>query len=211
VWLDLTLPEGEQVELMSSTTRNLLRRTSRAGHVARVAEEHAALERFHAIYVATMDRLEAASEYFFTLEHLSGLRDALGDLARLVVVESDGEITAGALFFVHGDIVQYHLSAAIRSGGPASPTRVAIDFARRLFADEGRKVLHLGGGLGGEHDSLFEFKASFSPRRAAFRTLRIVADEARYEELLRRSGIYPADASTSGFFPLYRSAAAGLR
>lgn len=40
--------------------------------------------------------------------------------------------------------------------------------------------MHLGGGLGAADNSLFLFKAGFSPLRHRFCTLRIVAAEDRY-------------------------------
>ena len=71
-------------------------------------------------------------------------------------------------------------------------------------------VLHLGGGVGGSaDDGLFMFKAGFSPRRHIFCTLRLVADDARYQELVRSRadalGLRPEELLKSPFFPAYRA------
>ena len=55
----------------------------------------------------------------------------------------------------------------------------------------GNRVMHLGGGLGGAHDSLFDFKAGFSKDRQPFRTWRVVVDPVRYAELSQAR--HPAD------------------
>jgi hypothetical protein len=69
----------------------------------------------------------------------------------------------------------------------------------------GDRTLHLGGGVGGRADSLFHFKAGFSPLRHRFRTLRVVVDEDRYVALVSAldAGLDPSDRA--GFFPLYRA------
>ena len=80
-----------------------------------------------------------------------------------------------------------------------------LDYARTWARQRGNDVLHLGGGVGGRADSLFQFKAGFSPRRHAFHTWRVIVDPDQYEALCaRRPGSENADDATD-FFPRYRA------
>jgi hypothetical protein len=70
-------------------------------------------------------------------------------------------------------------------------------------------IFLLGGGVGGAIDSLFAFKAGFSHRRHPYRTLRLVADQDRYDALIqeraRRVGSSTEELLSTGFFPAYRA------
>ena len=75
-----------------------------------------------------------------------------------------------------------------------------LHFVRGFMKARGNRVMHLGGGLGGAHDSLFDFKAGFSKDRQPFRTWRVVVDPVRYAELSRARHpppIQPARAASS--------------
>jgi hypothetical protein len=74
------------------------------------------------------------------------------------------------------------------------------DDVRRWAAERGDRVIHLGGGRGGSNDSLFAFKARFSPRRHEFYTGRWVLDPRRYDRLAQL-----APDPDPGYFPPYRA------
>jgi hypothetical protein len=56
---------------------------------------------------------------------------------------------------------------------------------------------------------LFTFKAGFSHRRHHYQTLRLVADQERYDALIqeraRRLGSSTEELLSTGFFPAYRA------
>ncbi len=56
-----------------------------------------------------------------------------------------------------------------------------------LGKGRGNRWLHLGGGVGGDNDPLFAFKAGFSDTRFKNQTMRLILDEPRYREPRRRS------------------------
>ena len=62
--------------------------------------------------------------------------------------------------------------------------------------------MHLGGGLGSNRDTLFEFKAQFSHLYFPFKTWRYVHNREIYDRLVRDR--YPKNMPDSSFFPLYR-------
>jgi lipid II:glycine glycyltransferase (peptidoglycan interpeptide bridge formation enzyme) len=160
---------------------------------------------FKRLYAMTMERHAASPFYRFDDAYFDGLREALGERIHLAVAERHGTVVAASLFVETNGIVQYHLSGNDGSGADVHPTKLLMDFARRWAKSRGNRYLHLGGGVGGRHDSLLRFKLGFSPLVKPYWTLRIVIDEPRYGQLVadRDSTLDPA--VRDGYFPLYRA------
>jgi hypothetical protein len=161
---------------------------------------------FQAIYLNTMNRVGASGFYQFDSHYFEELRGALGDSVHLLVVtDSSGEVSAGGLFTVIGDIAQYHLGGTSPDFLPQAPSKLMFHEARRWARDAGAKWLHLGGGLGATEDALYHFKRGFSEHQFEFWTFRSVLDLSRYRELndrwIMRHGHAPGDE----FFPAYRA------
>jgi len=156
------------------------------------------IDRFITLYLETMRRKNAAPEYFFSRDYLSGLWQHLRGHVHLGVVEVDGLIVCAGLFGESSGIVQYHLSGTEGQALQLSPLKILIDYARRWATRRGATVLHLGGGVGGAQDSLMHFKSGFSDRRNLFKTWLVVLDEQRYTELSGK------ELGSTGFFPAYR-------
>jgi GNAT superfamily N-acetyltransferase len=163
------------------------------------------LPAFVDIYRSTMKRVAASPYYLFPDSYFAELREALGPRLLLCLVEIGGQIAAGGLFVQTGSLMQYHLSGTHPRYLREGPTKVLLHVVRTWARDRGVRRLHVGGGVGGAEDSLFAFKAGFSPARHRYQTLRVVADETAYRELVRDRdpGLDPSDRR--GFFPLYRS------
>jgi hypothetical protein len=209
VAVDLRQPESVQFEAMARTHRYDIRKACRDGMTIREDVDFAEIDLFRRIYAQTMRRVGAGEEYDFSPEYFTGLRRHLGDRVRLFFAELDGRVHSAAIFLMGQRIIQYHLSGIadefrhVRGG-----IRLTLDHVRRWGSENGFWWLHLGGGLGARQDSLFEFKAGFSPHRCAFRTVRLVADPGLYQWLARRwrqwverHGYQPAD---DHYFPAYR-------
>ena len=84
-------------------------------------------------------------------------------------------------------------------------TKAMLHFVRGWAQAEGRRWLHLGGGVGAGEDSLLLFKAGFSPLRFGFNTLRAVIMPAEYERLVRAHDPAADPAELDGYFPAYRA------
>jgi ribosomal protein S18 acetylase RimI-like enzyme len=204
VSIDLTLPTEELWAQTRLNHRRDITRAVRLGYVARMDEDWKQLEFFKHLYRATMARRSAAPFYFFEDAYFDGLRDALGESLHLCVVEKDSAIAAVGLFVETNGIVQYHLSGTDDAFQMVQPTKLMMHFVRGWARDRGDLVLHLGGGVGGDSDSLLQFKVGFSPLRHTFATLRMVMDEHEYGRLVA-AHVPPLDPNErSGFFPLYR-------
>jgi Acetyltransferase (GNAT) domain len=198
VSIDLHQNESEQWHGIRGRFRTSLNRSERLGHRAFMDDTGEHLDRFTALYLDTMRRQNAAAEYFYTRDYLSGLWHELRGHIHLGIVEVDGEVACAGLFGESDGIVQYHLSGTDEKALELSPLKTLINFGRCWATRRGADVLHLGGGVGGAQDSLMQFKGGFSGRRHAFKTWRVVLDEQRYEEL---SG---GGSASTDYFPAYR-------
>lgn len=204
VAIDLTL--GLE-KIQSHTRANHRRQINRARRngLELVLDDWSRVATFVDIYHETMRRVGADDYYFFDVAHISGLRAAMGDSVHLVLVDVEGEACAGGVFFERDGIVQYHLGATRTGALSMQPTKLMFADISGWAKQRGNTVLHLGGGVGGEDNPLFRFKAGFSPWHPAFGTWRIVVDERGYAEALAAHHPGADAADRRGFFPAYRA------
>jgi hypothetical protein len=199
--VDLTLSEEQLRANLRTDHRAGIRRLHREGFHA-VTDDWSLYPRYIEIYGETMARLDASAGYRFPAEYFYGLRTALGPRLHLLsVIAPDGGVAAAGLFTGTRGIAQFHLSGTAERYRKQAPSKLMLEEAIFWARAAGNHTLHLGGGLGAKQDSLFEFKAGFSPLRARFETWRIVCDRARYAALA------PAEAAAADYFPAYRRAA----
>ncbi len=202
VSMDLTVSVEEMWRQTRSDHRNHINRARRAG--TRVLfDDWDRLDEWVAVYHDNMRRVGAGSYYFFTGAHLAALREAVGDRMHLAIAVEGDEVVGGNTFFEHDGIATGYVSSTRRARHRYAD-ELLYDEVRRWCKQRGDTVFHLGGGKGGSCDSLFSYKAGFSPRRHPFHTWRVVADSGAYRRLVRerRPGADPADRS--GMFPSYR-------
>jgi hypothetical protein len=204
VSIDLARSDEELWQETRSTYRHAISRALRAGNRAFVDERFEHLAAFAAVYRATMERVGAAPRYVFPDSYFTGLREALGERLHLCVVTIGDEIAAGGLFVETCGLVQFHLSGTDPRFVREGPTKLMLHFMRGWARARGARRMHLGGGVGGAEDSLFAFKAGFSPHRHRFCTLRLVADEPAYAALVRARDPSADPSDRGGFFPQYR-------
>ncbi len=206
VSIDLTLPSEEQWAGYNKSTRRLIRRATEAGAVGVHDRDFQYLGEWVDLYRETMERLGASASYYFDAAYFERMAAELGPVLQLFVALVDGRVAAAGLFTVCDGIVQAHLGGFRQQYASISPARLVDDTARRWAVEAGARVLHLGGGVGGREDSLFQYKAGFSDRRHVFTTWRWVVDPIAYERLCRdhvrsrAAGGQPPD----DYFPAYR-------
>jgi hypothetical protein len=207
VYVDLEQSEEELWNRTRATHRQDVILARRRGSNAYIDEEWSQFHEFVDIYEQTMRRVQADPYYFFPVEHFLDLRNALGQHVHLSVVEIDGEVACAGIVTEVGGIVQLYLSGTRREFLEWSPNKVRIDFLRSWAKTRGNRYLHLGGGVGGNIDSLFDFKLGFSRHRKAYYTWRVIVDEevfpqvvARWEDMHGCSTV-----GMDGFFPPYRN------
>jgi len=201
VYVDLNLTEAVLWSQTRERLRSYITRLQRAGFQTRF-DDWSAYSDFVTVYGQTMARLQANEFYRFPVQYFHDLRAALGTRLHFCsVVDAQGELACGALFTETQGIVQYHLSGTADRFVADAPSKLMLHEASLWAKRKGYKVLHLGGGRGNRADSLFHFKAGFSPLRSDFLTLHLVCDEDKYASLCHQTG---ADLLDSEYFPRYR-------
>lgn len=207
VSIDLTLPEDGAIHQYGRILRQEIQQARRRGVSTTIDEDWSALDDFLEIYHSTMDRNHAADSYYFPREYFDRLRERLGNRCFLAVARYQGQVAAACTVLECNGILQAHL------GGPSprhlklSPFKELFDSLRQTGKSRGNSVMHIGGGRGAANDSLFAFKARFSPRRHSYYVGRWVLDQNAYnalcEERRTLTGFEEADSGNS-FFPAYR-------
>ncbi|MEZ2231362.1 GNAT family N-acetyltransferase [Microcoleus sp.] len=209
VYINLELDKSEIWHQTRGDHRNKINKRKREGFSAKMVPIEEYINEFNAVYEETMDRVGASKLYYFGVEYFAKMSEALGDKLHLCMVELHGEITCGGLFTECCGIVQFHLSGTKSSFLKQAPTTLMLDYVRFWAKERGDRVLHLGGGVGGTKDSLYDFKAGFSKERQTFFTLRLITDEEKYLHLVKLRAKYlnieVEKLLNTNFFPAYRS------
>jgi len=204
VTVDLTLPPDEQWRNMRRNHRQQIRQSLDAGYSVFVDDDRRHYDEFKRLYHMTMQRRSAAAYYHFGDHYFEDLRTALGDRLHVAMATVGDEFAAAALFVETDGIVQMHLTGHDDRFSRDQPTKIVFDLVRTWATSRGNRALHLGGGVGGDDDSLLHFKAGFSKVRQPFYTLRHVI---RPDEYRRRVAAHDGSADPNdltGPFPAYR-------
>ena len=205
VAMDLTGGPRLLSEMRKNHTR-WIKKGLLAGHTIRVTDSPEEVPQFVDIYVENMAGVDASAYYFFSLEHFESLMRRLPGNVHLAFLQIGKRRASAVMFSEVCGTVQYHLGGTRSEFRNQSPMVLLTYLVARWAQERGNKVLHLGGGVGGREDSLFHFKAGFSPLRYPFRTWRLITDAEAYEELThlweRETGERAEDPSD--FFPIYR-------
>jgi hypothetical protein len=204
VSIDLQLPEEQLNAQMRKGHRYDINRARRSGIVVHRDDHGEHLEAFVDIYHDTMRRVGARAYYYFSAADVRRQKRLLGSQMQLWVAFDGSEAIGASLFLTASStgFVQYHLSGATERGQRHQPAKLIIDEVQRWGKDAGYRRLHLGGGLGAEEDSLFQFKAGFSPETHTFKSWRAVLRPTSYAQRCAKAGL--SVRSGIGFFPAYR-------
>jgi Acetyltransferase (GNAT) domain/DegT/DnrJ/EryC1/StrS aminotransferase family len=207
--VDLTQSLQKQREQYRSTIRGIINKQHKHGSVVCLNDpEKRYLTEFASIYEESMRRVNAADIYFFGEDYFSELARELGPALHLLVAMIGGRPSAAGIFTICDGIVQYHLGGTRNEFLKLSPMTLIFDTVR-LWANEiGAHTFHLGGGVGAQEDSLFNYKAGFSDRRHNFATWRWIVAPEVYRELCERwsreNGLQGLDSLSANYFPTYR-------
>lgn len=203
VVLDLGISYEEQQNGYQERNRRKIRQLRQKGFFIKEGGTEADIRVFAEIYTASMLRLEASADYFFDETYFSTLLNAQEFDARLLFVcDHSGYPVCGAIIVLTNDIIQAHLLGTREEYMAESPAKLLIDEITILGRKLGMKYYNLGGGLGFKEDSLFAWKATFSPLTLNYQSWRFIADQEEYNRILDDQDIdHNLDID---FFPLYR-------
>lgn len=210
VSVDLRIPESELWSHTRKGHKSTINKCKRLGMEAKFVPLLEYVDEFTEIYHETMARVQATNVYYsFDRNYYRQMFEVLEDKLHLCIVEYEQEIACVGLYTEVCGIVQSTLGGTRDKFVPLSPGSLETDYVRYWAHRRGNNFLHLGGGIGGQEDHLFAYKAGFSKLQHSFMTVRLVVDEVKYSELVEKrakSLNVPADKLlSSGFFPAYRA------
>lgn len=207
--IDLTLPLVVQKQQYRTDHRHRINKARREGVVCVRDQNWEYFDHFIQLYEETMQRVDADNYYFFDRNYFYHLRELLGDHLVLFVAFRNEKVISGSLFTICNDIIQYHLSGTCTEHLALSPNRVILDHARIWGTECGAKVLHLGGGVGGKQDGLYNFKAGFSDQVYLFKIWRMIVDPEAYQQLVDQkqhwNQAHGLEVADNEYFPAYRA------
>jgi len=194
--------DDELLAGMSSHHRRLARKARKAGMETIATPQPSEVTAFVSQYEETMRRRDASAFYFFPDAYWSHLVGPLGPSLVRFDAQLDGEPAASILCLAGGTWLHYHLGCSSEAGQALGANHLLFHAAATWAAEHGFERFHLGGGVGGFEDSLYEFKRRFDPEGTCPAYLgKAVHDRAAY---LALSGT--AEVEYAGYFPAYRSA-----
>ena len=159
------------------------------------------LEDFLRIYFETMDRTNAASEYYFSERFFRDLNDMKDNIMYFHVVYG-GKIISTELVLYGAETAYSYLGGTDRAYFEVRPNDFLKYEIIKWAKAKGLKNFVLGGGYGAD-DGIFQYKLCLAPRgQYDFYIGRRVFDEAAYGELV---GLRAGDTLNEEFFPVYRS------
>lgn len=208
VSIDLRAPADEAWKQYRSNHKRDVTRLSRMGATVIRDTKWSYFDDFVRLYQETIDRHRAAPYYCFPKRYFERFATTSGINASLFACLHNRRPVCCGLFTQCNGIVQYHYAGTADDSVQLSPLKLVLHHVQTWAARNGSSVLHLGGGLGGRRDSLFHFKAGFSPSRHRFTVWRWICEPAVYRrltELRRQSDGQSTRAQTpDGSFPAYR-------
>lgn len=161
------------------------------------------INHFIEMYYKTMEKVRAFDRYYYDKDYFHGFLNNDDYEVILLSVEKDGVFTAGAIFTVVGNVMQYHLATTAEDFIKDAPMKLVLDEARLLAIKKNLHFLHLGGGFAGrDNDNLYLFKSGFSKMRLQFSVWKHITDINQYNKLVTYNDIW---RKVNNFFPLYRN------
>lgn len=204
VSIDLASPETIYKNI-SKSKRTRINKALREGMEVCWGWDASLLDVFREMYVETMDRNAAQEYYYFEKSFFDSILVDLKDNARLFYARKDGRIIGTELILYCNSQMHSHLAATKTEALPLSPVTVISYKAALWGCENGIKTYHLGGGVGGQKDSLYTHKHEMNLRSEnVFAIGKKIFDKAAYNRLLdirKRNG----GALDPGFFPQYRA------
>jgi serine/alanine adding enzyme len=163
---------------------------------------------FRRLYDGTMQRLDAASVYFFRDDYYRELLNGLG--SNLVIAEvrnAKGTPVSSALLMRHAHRLHYHLTGSNPDDARMGTNNLMLWTAIQFTVEQSLRQFHLGPGHG-KRDSLFKFKSTFGGRELAYGVSGLIIDPKLYQAHVE-SRANECDTTSeallaSNYFPAYR-------
>ena len=200
--IDLKVTLDEQRLKYRRQFRSKIKQLREKGLYLKQADSDLEIKEFVQIYNENMVRVKAESYYHFNEAYFFNMLNSDDFESSVLLLYMGDEITCGAFVTFSKNIMQFHLAATNNKFLHEGSMKLLIDEASLVGRRKNMEFLHLGGGVGGNEDSLFEFKCGFSDMVLNFKTWRYIANIPAYEVLVEKK--LKNQRPNLDFFPLYR-------
>jgi lipid II:glycine glycyltransferase (peptidoglycan interpeptide bridge formation enzyme) len=165
------------------------------------------LDKFTAIYNATMDKDHAEEYYYFKRSFYESIHNDLNENYEMFYAKLDDKIIAMSIMIFANGRLNYHLSGSMIEYRNLAPSNLLLYKAALWGFEHGYKTFHLGGGVGSGEDNLYKFKAAFNRNsNYQFSIGKEIFDQVKYDELIADRIAKDKDFNKeSKYFPLYRA------
>lgn len=202
LYMDLSSSIEDQRNRYDKRLSRQVRQLRNKGYLIKEAVDINEIRAFVDIYHKNMDRLNATPHYYFDEKYFTSILNLEGFDNKLLLIYDGATLICGAVVLLSDTIIRNHLSATAPDYLNESPSKLLTDEISVVGRTLGKKIFHLGGGVGGREDSLFEFKKRFSDLQVKDHVWRYINDPVAYDTIVEKAG---ADIDTqSSYFPLYR-------
>ncbi|MFZ7942311.1 MULTISPECIES: GNAT family N-acetyltransferase [Bacillaceae] len=199
IYIDLALDLEEIWANYDNKNRNRLRKAEANEYFTMVHRPANEFETFMNLYYKTMDKKHAYEYYYFQREFFENQVELLSGQLELIEVIMDNKVIMSCFFMHHGEFIHYHLLGSDEDYLKYSPNNSLIHYAVGWAKAKGLKVLHLGGGYSGDHDTLYRFKKRFNKYGdLPFYIGKRIRNGLIYQELIKSLPV------ANNYFPLYR-------
>ena len=207
VAIDLEAPEEQQKQAYSKNLRRDIRRVVEAEVSCEISDSAADLDCFIEMYIQSMERVDAAAGYFFDKAYFERIVAAADFDMHLFICRLGTRPICGGLFSSVNGIIQYHLGGSDSDYLALAPTKLMFERVRHWGSATGHRYLHFGGGVGGQKDGLYRFKARFSKDDYPFFVWKWIVEPDIYSRLVAvaKGSETPEPISYDGYFPAYRA------
>lgn len=202
LYIDLTCSLEHQQNKYDKRLFRQIRNLRRKGYIIKEAVDISEVKAFVDIYHKNMDRLSASPHYYFEEKYFTDILSLDGSNNKLLLIYNDTELICGAIVLLSDIIIRNHLSATSPDYLKESPSKLLTDEISMMGRRLGKKIFHLGGGVGGKEDSLFAFKKHFSNLQVKDHIWCYINDRYAYNNIVAKAGAN-IDLESS-YFPLYR-------
>lgn len=202
LYIDLSSSIEDQRNGYEKRLSRQVRQMRQKGYLIKEAADISEIRAFIDIYHKNMDRLHATSQYYFDEEYFTSILKLEGFDNKLLLIYDGVTLACGAIVLQSDTIIRNHLSATAADYLNESPSKLLTDEISVVGRKLGKKIFHLGGGVGGKEDSLFKFKKRFSNLQVRDHIWRYINNPEAYNMIVAKAA---ADIDTqSSYFPLYR-------
>lgn len=183
--IDLTKDLDSQRQEYQKRLKTYINKSKRTFTVTK-AETECDVLKYIEIYYENMRRVDADESYFFKPDYFFALLESNEFEAEILLATCNNthEIVGGAMFVKKNNFVQYHLAGAKNQWLHLNPIKLLIDAARIKATKKKYQYFNLGGGKGGQEDSLFQFKIGFSKDLRLFNIWKYVVNQEIYDNLV---------------------------